>query len=582
MMNNAALLNAVAALDIPVESQNSEPAKKSSATSATSAKSIPQGDWTDEKLEAALMAASVTVYGTERELYEGQSHVKYFVPCPNEAQHTTQTKRKDSAVWVYNGWPVFHCVHGHCSGWKFADYAQAVGIQYRKQTGRVPDNETHYYSHFYQWKVDQAGNEVAKSVIDAAVVEWICESYDFFVMGDMPYFLNEYNCYQMDKGGAKMKRLIQSCIMTHLRKDSTIMGIYRMILYQDKRKEYDELNQYPDYWVPFRNGFYDPVMDSMYPITPEHYVINQIPHEYDPDAVIESPVIDDLLQYQLPDPDARELWLEYCGSCFNRDTSGQKWMIIRGRGGTGKSVQLNLLIACLGEENVSHETLQGLTERFNATQLFGKLANVCADISSEDMERTDILKKITGQDRNGIKYEQKGKDAFFFTPFCKLIFSANEIPMNRDEKSDAFYRRLLITVIDRKPARTDRMLQRKLDAEIDGVIHRYMEALQRYYQRGEYPASEISDREVNILRRNADSVIAFIEDELEWDPYGRISRADVYNRYMEYCDDEDRIYPVTKRTLFNRFRAEGIQEVRSHSNIRYFSGVKWREPYENI
>lgn len=409
------------------------------------------------------------------------------------------------------------------------------------------------------------------------IVSWICDNYNFFILGEIPYFINETGCYVVDDAGAKTKRIIQGCIISTLCNVRVVNSIYQQVLFQDKRKQYKELNKYPARWIPFLNGFYDPVENRMIPIFQSNFVINQIPHEYNPEAKIECPTFDELLKYQLPNEDERELWLEYAGSCFNRDTSGQKWMIIKGSGGTGKSTQLNTLIDCLGENNVSNETLQGLTERFAATSLFGKLANICADISAEDLKRVDVLKKITGEDRNGVKHERKGKEAFFFTPFCKLLFSANEIPLNRDEKSDAFYRRLLITVMDRKPEHVDKDLQNKLHTELDGIIHRYMEALQRFYRKGGYTASERSIKEVYELRELADSALAFMKDELCKDSNGQIERGEIYERYKKYCDDNGRQYPLSKMKFFKRIRDEGINEMQRHDGSRCFLGVSFKD-----
>lgn len=568
MSNNAAVAAAVQQID-------AAPKPAAKVTDIHSKKqAVAPGEYTEEWLEEQLEGAGVEVYFTDI-----QDSVKYFyVPCPNAEQHTGETKQGDAYVCIWNGWPRFHCWHGHCTEWKFADFAQAVGIEYHKQTGRVPDDKTHYFADFYEWKTRQDGSEYPSKVIDLKICRWICENYDFFVMGDLPYFLNEYGCYTVDDGGARMKRLIQSCIVPRLCKDGEIRSIYQMILYQDKRRDYDDLNNYPVEWVPFRNGFYDPIEDTVHPIKPEHYVINQIPHEFMQEVRIETPEFDRLLCWQLPADDDRELWLEYCGSCFNRDTSGQHWMIIRGPGGTGKSVQLNILGACVGSENIANETLQGLNERFAATALFGKLVNICADISSEDMKRIDVLKKITGEDKNGIKHERKGKDSFFFTPFCKLLFSANEIPLNRDEKSNAFYRRLLITVMDRKPEKLDRSLTRRLEKEIDGIVQRYMEGLKRFYENGGvYPESRTSRKEVRRLQRSADSVVAFLDEETERDVSGRADRVKLYTAYKAYCEREERLFPVTRNKLFDRLRDEGLTEGKDASGRWFFTGIRFRE-----
>ena len=552
------------------------PDNKQTAANAASKKNdggnIPSGRYTDEWLIQALQDAGVEVYGTATK----RGITYHYVPCPNEAEHTESTNRSETAVYIFNGWPVFKCQHAHCTDWKFAEFAAAVGIQYQKGTDEaVPgSNGTNYYSDFYEYNKEGVPNKV----IETKITSWICRNYTFFVLGDLPYFINDAGCYVLDDGGAEMKRIIQSCIVPRLCTSSAVNSVFRMILYQNKRKEYKELNQYPVEWVPFLNGFFVPDENKVMPILPEHFVINQIPHEFIPEAETACPVFDALLEYQLPDADEREQWLEYAGSCFNRDTSGQKWTIIKGGGGTGKSTELNVLIDCIGADNVSNETLQGLNERFNATALFGKMVNICADISSEDMKRIDVLKKITGEDRNGVKHEKKGKDSFFFTPFCKLLFSANEIPLNRDEKSNAFYRRLMITVMDRKPEHVDRNLQRKLKAEIDGIIHRYMDALKRFYERGGYYLeSERSKQEVERLRRSADSVIAFFDDELVRDADGRIERGALYQSYKDYCEREERLYPVTRNKLFERFRDEGIQETKDGRGFRYFIGIRYQK-----
>jgi len=530
---------------------------------------IKPGSYSEEWLEGVLAEAAVPVYYTKLD----RGTTEFYVPCPNEAAHTSPTNRGDSYVKIYNGHGKFHCWHSHCQDIKFSDFARAWGIEYRARAKQSASTDNNYLPEFFEWRETKEGSRRATKVIDIQVCNWICENYQFFIMGDLPYLLNDTGCYVLDEGGAKLKRIIQSCIMPHLCKDAVISGIYRMILYQDKRKNYEELNQYPVEYVPFLNGFYDPIENKMIPISPEHYLLNQIPHEFTPGKLFPSPTFNELLLHQLPGDTERELWLEYCGTCFNRDMSGQKWMIIRGDGGTGKSTQLNLLAECIGEDNISNETLQGLNERFNATNLFGKFVNLCADISSEDMKRVDVLKKITGEDKNGVKYERKGKDCFFFTPFCKLLFSANEIPLNRDEKSNAFYRRLLVTVMDKKPAKVDRRLSQKLKEEIPGVIYQYMEALRRFYRRGgSYPQSLISDSEVQRLRKSADSVIAFFDEMLVKDAEGQIERGELYKAYTDYCKQEERLYPVTRNRLFERFRDLGIPEKQNHGK-RFFTGL---------
>ena len=270
---------------------------------------------------------------------------------------------------------------------------------------------------FYEWSYGPDG-EVPIRVIHTEIVRWICENQTFFILGSIPYYYDGGR-YIQDDDGRKLKGLIQKCIIPRFCRDSEIMGIYRMILYSGKERKFDELNMYPAHWVCFQNGLFDPKDETMHEHSEEYFCLNQIPAEFDPAADEESPIFDALMEFCFPDLYEHEMVLQFLGLCFTRDTGFQKFMIFQGPGGSGKSTLINILIYLIGPENCSAETLQGLNERFNATNLFGKLLNACADISSEDMQQVDVLKKITGGDLQGVKFEKKGKDSFFFTPTAK-------------------------------------------------------------------------------------------------------------------------------------------------------------------
>ena len=69
------------------------------------------------------------------------------------------------------------------------------------------------------------------------------------------------------------------------------------------------------------------------------------------------------------------------------------------------------------------------------------MANIDADMSSQALKHTGILKMLTGGD--DVPAEHKFKPAFSFQNYAKLIFSANEIPQTPDE-TVAFFARLII------------------------------------------------------------------------------------------------------------------------------------------
>ena len=70
-----------------------------------------------------------------------------------------------------------------------------------------------------------------------------------------------------------------------------------------------------------------------------------------------------------------------------------------GEGGAGKS-QLLLVLndILLGKENVSNVSWQALNERFKTAELFGKLANIFADLPTRNIDDNGIFKALVGED----------------------------------------------------------------------------------------------------------------------------------------------------------------------------------------
>ena len=58
------------------------------------------------------------------------------------------------------------------------------------------------------------------------------------------------------------------------------------------------------------------------------------------------------------------------------------------------------------------------------------------------MDDNGIFKALTGEDY--ITAERKNKNPFSFKPYARLLFSCNEIPRNYGDRSEGFYRRLII------------------------------------------------------------------------------------------------------------------------------------------
>lgn len=374
-----------------------------------------------------------------------------------------------------------------------------------------------------------------KGILDLEIVRYLMETVCMFVIGRELYVYRG-GVYVLDCDCVYIKSIIQRLIPDRFvtyRNLGAVCGL--LIDQQDLQKTLEDLNNYPPWWINFQNGMFDVKEWKLWKHRPEYMSVNQIPHELDMSLQREGLGTETgkFLATSIPNADDRYMLWQYIGYCMTRDTSLQKMLIIRGIGGTGKSRIINLIQEIVGSRNYSNISLQDLNQKFYPSMLFGKLLNACADISSDALTSVDNIKKATGEDV--MIYEKKNKDPQSFRSYAKLIFSANKIPLNLDEKSNAFYRRLLILEMNIAPDKPDPALDDKLRQEIGGSIWEALGHLKKMYEQGSISESRSSREQVEELHRAADTVKAFLDECTEHKPGARIARKLLYEEYVTYC-----------------------------------------------
>lgn len=415
-------------------------------------------------------------------------------------------------------------------------------------------------------------------VYDAEIVEYIMDSIPFFVVDEQPY-IYDHGVYIVDEGGIYLKNVIQELIPKHLLRSNTIKSIYTLLVMQKRvQKQLKDLNAYPKHWINFKNCMFDPINWKMKKHKPEYYSINQIPHVLDTSAREEleaaGPQTIAYLQEAIPDKQDQIMLMQYIGYCMTTDSKFQKFLILKGDGGTGKSVIVSLVQNLIGERNYSTVSLENINQRFYPAELMGKLLNACADIESTPLNAVDTIKKVTGEDT--LMYERKGRDPKTFASYAKLLFSANKIPLNLDEKTSAFYRRLLILEMNVKPKAVDPDLKDKLSREVQYLIWMAIGHLRTLYQNGGFSESDNSKRQVEELYRAADSVKAFMDEcVVRTDSETLIKRDILYGEYKKYCGEYGR-KEYSAGTFYKMLDERGYYSKRK-SNGRYFIGIMLKD-----
>lgn len=425
---------------------------------------------------------------------------------------------------------------------------------------------------FFFHNLDAKWNPV--SVNDNRIFTYIKHTHHIFVLGEVPY-VYEGGYYHEDAKGTMLKTIIRGCLLEYFIKSNTIKRIYELFL-QDitLEKPAEELNHHKGHWINFQNGMYDARTGKMYKHDWTIYSTVQIPHEYRPGANYgPGTETEKFLHYAIPADDDREMLLQYIGLCCSVDTRQQKMMIMTGDGGTGKSTIINLIQDIVGKRNVSNVPMSKLSERFTAVFMMGKLLNSCADLEIDALDDVSIIKQLIGEDE--IKAEHKGKAVFSFGNFAKMLFSTNELPLVRNEKTDGFYRRLLVLIMNNKPAERDVNLKDKLRKELPYLIDQAMKALKRMYARGSIVISESSFKATQQLRYDSDTIEAFLHEYcVKGTLNDRIERKELYEKYTEYCKEWER-ESHKKNNFFKALRNKGYPEGPVSGYI-YFKGIRWK------
>lgn len=321
-------------------------------------------------------------------------------------------------------------------------------------------------------------------------------------------------------------------------------GQWRMLCMKPLR----EINANP-YIINVKNGLYNVLDGSFTAHNPDFLSTVQLNVRYTPGAAC--PRFMRFLTESLGEAEI-PLVQEMLGYFLIPVNKAQKSFVIVGEPGAGKSkLLLTLNEILLGQQNVSNIPWQGLNERFKLAELFGKLANIFADLPTKNIDDNGIFKALVGEDF--LTAERKNKDPFTFQPYARLLFSCNAIPRNYGDKSEGFYRRLIIIRFS-KPVpeeKRDAELLDKFAEEADGIFLFAVEGLRRLISnKYRFSETEATRAEVQRYRVDSNSVLSFVEDCCAIDPRAETERGELFNHYREYCRNAG-LSPVSQKT-FNK------------------------------
>lgn len=298
--------------------------------------------------------------------------------------------------------------------------------------------------------------------------------------------------------------------------------------------------------INVQNGLLNVITLTLEPHSPTFFSCLQLPVQYDPQA--SCPAWDKFVTGTFPDDSGQVAW-EIVARLMTTDGSIQKVVLLLGEGANGKSTFLAAVLAFLGKYNCSSVALQKLeADRFSVARLVGKMANICADLPSSHLATTSMFKALTGRD--SINAERKYRDSFEFTPFAKLVFSANQLPRS-DDSSHGFFRRWLIVRFNRvfEAGAKGTLSREELDAqlaspeELSGVLNRALASLPALRKSGFTITASMTDA-WNEFRRETDPFSTWLDAHVMDRPDSFVPKRELVDAYAAYCSEHKRT-PLT-------------------------------------
>lgn len=333
------------------------------------------------------------------------------------------------------------------------------------------------------------------------------------------------------------------------------------------------------YLISFKNGTYNLKDGTTTNNSAKNYILQG--HNYNISNG-NAPMTDKWFEESFGSQEAANVVKTYIGYSFIRTYgSFQKFMILSGNGGEGKSTILNYLRSLIGASNTSNVDLAALTNqkdaRFMTSKLYQKDLNYFADIGDKFMDQTSILKGLTGGD--AITGEFKNKDPFEFINHAKLIFSANSLPAFNDF-TNGFLRRPIIAEVHKIKDFDTKFSMKQVEEERGAFAYECMQLFKQLLD-GNYPGkldkwgfpttSEMQEALSRWIIEN-DMVSRWLNEKCDTSDSTAFEKGFyVYDDYKAFCTSEGG-HPLGKQKFNTSLRKRGI-DTNAQKKIK---GKKYR------
>ena len=333
-------------------------------------------------------------------------------------------------------------------------------------------------------------------------------------------------------------------------------------------------------WVQFKNKIYDINTGESFDVTSKYFVTNPIPYKVSGDP--RTPTMDRIFKEWVGENYVGTLY-EIIAYCLIPDYPIHRLFCFIGAGLNGKSCFLRLLTKFIGEGNKTSTELDTLiSSRFEVTRLHKKLVCIMGETNFSEMNKTSIIKKLTGQDTIGFEY--KNKNPFDDYNYAKILIATNNLPTTTD-KTFGFYRRWLIIDFPNQFSELKDILSEIPEQEYENLATSSIIRLNELLKKREFTNEGSIEERMKRYEEHSDPLEKFIKEFTFEDLDSSIWKFEFEKRLNQWCV-ENRFRQLSEIAIGRKMKEKGIEQIQRDSDwlidgqskkLRAWAGIKWKE-----
>ena len=277
--------------------------------------------------------------------------------------------------------------------------------------------------------------------------------------------------------------------------------------------------------------------------SPDYYSRNASPVTYQPGADCPRFKLE-LLAPALRIEDQRLLQM-FAGLYLLGRNPLQRFLILEGAAGTGKSQIAVILRGLVGDHNCANLRTELLDERFELANYRGKSLLIGSDVGSDFLSNrgAQTLKALTGGDQLMVELKGCNEPEVLIGDFNVLVTTNCRMRVRLQEDNEAWRRRIaVISFTGQPPEKAIRDFGGLLlQSEGPGLLNWAIEGLKLLFaeldaNNGRLKLDQVQIDRVDKLILESQSLKGFLKEEVRWDVEADLATSEILEAYAEWCE----------------------------------------------